>query len=69
MCRYGPDEEDRQWDSGGKYYSSPSTFYENNQNRKALPQRPASSIGIHRPDYRPIVRRQRSYDSDEQDWR
>ncbi|XP_017797575.1 PREDICTED: uncharacterized protein LOC108578708, partial [Habropoda laboriosa] len=60
--RYGQDEEDRQWDSGGKWFL---TYYENKRNRKALPQRPASSIGIHRPDYRPTVTRQRSYESEE----
>ncbi|XP_078049556.1 protein unc13 homolog isoform X12 [Augochlora pura] len=63
--RYGQDEEDRQWDSGGKWYLGTSTYYENKRNRKTLPQRPASSIGIHRPDYRPTVTRQRSYESDE----
>ncbi|XP_020712290.2 protein unc-13 homolog B isoform X11 [Athalia rosae] len=67
--RYGQDEEDRQWDSGGKWYPSGSTHYENFRNRrKNLPQRPASSIGIHRPDYRPAVTRQRSYDSEEMDY-
>ncbi|XP_011328938.1 uncharacterized protein LOC105274476 isoform X2 [Ooceraea biroi] len=65
--RYGQDDEDRQWDSGGKWYSG-STYYENKRNRKTLPQRPASSIGIHRPDYRPAVIRQRSYESDELDY-
>ncbi|XP_068986665.1 protein unc-13 homolog B isoform X8 [Bombus flavifrons] len=63
--RYGQDDEDRQWDSGGKWYLGTSTYYENKRNRKTLPQRPASSIGIHRPDYRPIVTRQRSYESEE----
>ncbi|XP_076643711.1 unc-13 isoform X6 [Halictus rubicundus] len=63
--RYGQDDEDRQWDSGGKWYLGTSTYYENKRNRKTLPQRPASSIGIHRPDYRPTVTRQRSYESDE----
>ncbi|KAF7412732.1 hypothetical protein HZH66_001628 [Vespula vulgaris] len=66
--RYGQDDEDRQWDSGGKWYSGTSTYYENKRNRKTLPQRPASSIGIHRPDYRPTVIRQRSYDSEELDY-
>ncbi|XP_076546739.1 unc-13 isoform X14 [Osmia lignaria lignaria] len=63
--RYGQDDEDRQWDSGGKWYLGSSTYYENKRNRKTLPQRPASSIGIHRPDYRPTVTRQRSYESEE----
>ncbi|XP_015431968.1 PREDICTED: uncharacterized protein LOC107188226 [Dufourea novaeangliae] len=63
--RYGQDDEDRQWDSGGKWCLGTSTYYENKRNRKTLPQRPASSIGIHRPDYRPTVTRQRSYESDE----
>ncbi|KOX76752.1 Phorbol ester/diacylglycerol-binding protein unc-13 [Melipona quadrifasciata] len=63
--RYGQDDEDRQWDSGGKWYLGTSTYYENKRNRKTLPQRPASSIGIHRPDYRPTVTRQRSYESEE----
>ncbi|XP_023290333.1 probable serine/threonine-protein kinase kinX [Orussus abietinus] len=63
--RYGRDDEDRQWDSGGKWYSGSNTYYENKRNRKTLPQRPASSIGIHRPEYRPTVTRQRSYDSEE----
>ncbi|XP_017761183.1 PREDICTED: rac guanine nucleotide exchange factor JJ-like [Eufriesea mexicana] len=63
--RYGQDDEDRQWDSGGKWYLATSTYYENKRNRKTLPQRPASSIGIHRPDYRPTVTRQRSYESEE----
>nr|XP_031836446.1 protein unc-13 homolog B isoform X8 [Nomia melanderi] len=63
--RYGQDDEDRQWDSGGKWYLGTSTYHENKRNRKTLPQRPASSIGIHRPDYRPTVTRQRSYESDE----
>ncbi|CAL1678040.1 unnamed protein product [Lasius platythorax] len=66
--RYGQDDEDRQWDSGGKQYSGTSTYYENKRNRKTLPQRPASSIGIHRPDYRPTVTRQRSYESEELDY-
>ncbi|KAG7203577.1 hypothetical protein KM043_013620 [Ampulex compressa] len=66
--RYGQDDEDRQWDSGGKWYSGTSTYYENKRNRKTLPQRPASSIGIHRPDYRPAVTRQRSYESEELDY-
>ncbi|XP_014475891.1 PREDICTED: uncharacterized protein LOC106745120 [Dinoponera quadriceps] len=66
--RYGQDDEDRQWDSGGKWYSGTSTYYENKRNRKTLPQRPASSIGIHRPDYRPTVTRQRSYESEELDY-
>ncbi|XP_046838440.1 probable serine/threonine-protein kinase kinX [Vespa crabro] len=66
--RYGQDDEDRQWDSGGKWYSGTSTYYENKRNRKTLPQRPASSIGIHRPDYRPTVIRQRSYESEELDY-
>nr|XP_046489103.1 uncharacterized protein LOC124222327 [Neodiprion pinetum] len=67
--RYGQDEEDRQWDSGGKWYPHGSTPYENLRNRrKNLPQRPASSIGIHRPEYRPAVTRQRSYDSEEMDY-
>lgn len=65
VTRYGQDDEDRQWDSGGKWYLGTSTYYENKRNRKTLPQRPASSIGIHRPDYRPIVTRQRSYESEE----
>ncbi|XP_020291931.1 protein unc-13 homolog B isoform X3 [Pseudomyrmex gracilis] len=62
--RYGQDDEDRQWDSGG--YLGTNTYYENK--RKTLPQRPASSIGIHRPDYRPTVTRQRSYESEELDY-
>ncbi|XP_025162387.1 uncharacterized protein LOC105181693 [Harpegnathos saltator] len=67
--RYGQDDEDRQWDSGGKWCSgTTSTYYENKRNRKTLPQRPASSIGIHRPDYRPAVTRQRSYESEELDY-
>ncbi|XP_029166172.1 uncharacterized protein LOC114936974 [Nylanderia fulva] len=66
--RYGQDDEDRQWDSGGKRYSGTSTHYENKRNRKTLPQRPASSIGIHRPEYRPTVTRQRSYESEELDY-
>ncbi|XP_070163227.1 protein unc-13 homolog B-like isoform X11 [Polyergus mexicanus] len=66
--RYGQDDEDRQWDSGGKRYLGTSTYYENKRNRKTLPQRPASSIGIHRPDYRPAVTRQRSYESEELDY-
>ncbi|XP_011882923.1 PREDICTED: uncharacterized protein LOC105570388 [Vollenhovia emeryi] len=65
--RYGQDDEDRQWDSGGKRGFG-STYYENKRNRKTLPQRPASSIGIHRPDYRPTVTRQRSYESEELDY-
>ncbi|XP_015191567.1 PREDICTED: protein unc-13 homolog B isoform X4 [Polistes dominula] len=65
--RYGQDDEDRQWDSGGKLYLGTSTYYENKQNRKTLPQRPASSIGIHRPDYTSTVIRQRSCESDELD--
>lgn len=65
--RYGPDDEDRQWDSGGKWCSGSNTFYENRRNRKTLPQRPASSIGIHRTDYKQIVK-QRSYDSEELDY-
>ncbi|CAD1473428.1 unnamed protein product, partial [Heterotrigona itama] len=63
--RYGQDDEDRQWDSGGKWYLGTSTHYENKRNRRMLPQRPASSIGIHRPDYRPTITRQRSYESEE----
>ncbi|KAG8041449.1 hypothetical protein G9C98_002742, partial [Cotesia typhae] len=35
---------------------------------ESLPQRPASSIGIHRPNYRPTVTRQRSYESEELDY-
>ncbi|CAD6216256.1 GSCOCG00011320001-RA-CDS, partial [Cotesia congregata] len=66
--RYGQDDEDRQWDSGGKWYLGPSIYYENKRNRKSLPQRPASSIGIHRPNYRPTVTRQRSYESEELDY-
>ncbi|XP_071643533.1 uncharacterized protein [Temnothorax longispinosus] len=66
--RYGQDDEDRQWDSGGKRFLGTNTYYENKRNRKTLPQRPASSIGIHRPDYRPTVTRQRSYESDELDY-
>ncbi|XP_070516247.1 uncharacterized protein [Cardiocondyla obscurior] len=66
--RYGQDDEDRQWDSGGKRFLVTSTYYENKRNRKTLPQRPASSIGIHRPDYRPTVTRQRSYESEELDY-
>ncbi|KAL6258637.1 hypothetical protein P5V15_010590 [Pogonomyrmex californicus] len=67
--RYGQDDEDRQWDSGGKRILGTSTYYENKRNRKMLPQRPASSIGIHRPDYRPTVTRQRSYESEELDYK
>ncbi|XP_018339165.1 PREDICTED: uncharacterized protein LOC108746730 [Trachymyrmex septentrionalis] len=66
--RYGQDDEDRQWDSGGKRFLGTNTYYENKRNRKTLPQRPASSIGIHRPDYRPTVTRQRSYESEELDY-
>ncbi|XP_053596010.1 uncharacterized protein LOC128667986 [Microplitis demolitor] len=66
--RYGQDDEDRQWDSGGKWYLGPSIYHENKRNRKSLPQRPASSIGIHRPNYRPTVTRQRSYESEELDY-
>lgn len=69
LRRYGQDDEDRQWDSGGKRNVLGSTYYENKRNRKTLPQRPASSIGIHRPDYRPTVTRQRSYESDELDYK
>lgn len=69
LNRYGQDDEDRQWDSGGKWYLGTSTYYENKRNRKTLPQRPASSIGIHRPDYRPTVTRQRSYESEELNYR
>ncbi|XP_043278077.1 protein unc-13 homolog B isoform X12 [Venturia canescens] len=66
--RYGQDDEDRQWDSGGKWYLGSNIYNENKRNRKTLPQRPASSIGIHRPDYRPAVTRQRSYESEELDY-
>lgn len=69
LRRYGQDDEDRQWDSGGKRILGTSTYYENKRNRKTLPQRPASSIGIHRPDYRPTVTRQRSYESEELDYK
>jgi len=69
LCRYGQDDEDRQWDSGGKRFLGTNTYYENKRNRKTLPQRPASSIGIHRPDYRPTVTRQRSYESEELDYK
>ncbi|XP_024945050.1 uncharacterized protein LOC107272002 [Cephus cinctus] len=65
--RYGQDDEDRQWDSGGKWYSESSTYYENKRNRKSLSRRPSSTIGIHRPDFRPAFQRQRSYDSEEVD--
>ncbi|KAK0088145.1 hypothetical protein PV326_004936, partial [Microctonus aethiopoides] len=66
--RYGQDDEDRQWDSGGKWYLDPNIHQENKRNRKSLPQRPASSIGINRSNHRPIVTRQRSYESEELDY-
>ncbi|XP_063994154.1 uncharacterized protein LOC135171497 [Diachasmimorpha longicaudata] len=62
--RYDQDDEDRQWDSGGRFYSRANVRTHNNRNRKTLPQRPASSIGIQRPNYRPTVMRQQSYGSD-----
>ncbi|XP_011307877.1 protein unc-13 homolog A-like isoform X3 [Fopius arisanus] len=65
--RYGQDDEDRQWDSGGRSYSGANVHHRNNRNRKTLPQRPASSIGIQRPNYRSTVTRQTSYGSDELD--
>ncbi|XP_028982489.1 uncharacterized protein LOC107045789, partial [Diachasma alloeum] len=67
--RYDQDDEDRQWDSGGRSYARANVHKQNNRNRKTLPQRPASSIGIQRPNYRPTVTRQQSYGSDEADER
>ncbi|XP_031782922.1 protein unc-13 homolog A isoform X6 [Nasonia vitripennis] len=57
---YGQNDEDRQWDSGGKCCQESSTNYENKRNRKILPQPPVSSIDIHNV-FSPTTLKQCSY--------